>query len=221
MGIVVLSATWRSRLSRLVLLIAVGTTIATSAPPRWSVGETEWAELPDRLPTGGLAVRADVRYRAPRGTWPLRIETVLEPGGQPQLMIATQAVFDEQEVHASATDPHSFEVHCASDVCDGIVTVDLHLTGWLVPADADAGLDTGRLGVVAGVRGGEEGGFFFDCGGKDSSTDSEKAPSTLMVDVTIDPLDESLFEDGGVPDAATPLGNTALPPLRALDAGRD
>jgi hypothetical protein len=211
------TSVWRQRLARLVLLVSLGATIATSAPPKWRVEETEWITLPSLTAADAVVVHAAVRYQSPRGTWPLRIEALAEPRLQAGSLLQ-EALFDEAEVRTSAADPNLFEVRCSSKLCEGIITLDVRVAGPLSAHDEDAGVVLPRFGLHAGVHGQREGGFFFDCG-KQSSTDSDKAPSTLMVDVTIDPLEDVDVGDAGRPDAAAPTGGSTLGPLRTLDGG--
>ncbi|MDB4990703.1 MAG: hypothetical protein JWN04_5881, partial [Myxococcaceae bacterium] len=103
---------------------------------------------------------------------------------------------------------------------------ELRVTGQRSPGPVrpagDGGLTPASLTLRAGVGGGPEGGgFFFDCHRQESSTDRDEPPSTLEIDVSLEPFDPALSGDAGAPEAGAPSGNSALAPQRGLDAGRE
>ena len=207
-------------MARLVLLVTIGATIATSAPPEWSVGDEEPVSLPPTIPASGLQTQGAVHYRAPRGAWPVHMRAYVDPTALSSLILDKEVVFDESEVRATANDPNLFEVRCREKLCEGVITVDLR-----VRAASSSPVPAGStLRLEASVHG-EEVGDFFGCQRQKSSTDRPDAPSTLVLDVTLDPFDPALFPLGAVPDAGVPdagaRGSSTLPPLRGIDAGRE
>lgn len=213
-----LSPAWRTRLSRLVLILAIGATIATS-PAEWRSQDTDSVPLPATIPAGGLVVQAAVHYRAPRGAWPIRVFAEMTPFLRRGVSLKQDVVFDDDAVRTNARDPEIFELRCREKECEGILDVDLVLT---VPGAGqgpftDPEMAASSLQLTAGVSGEPEGGI-VSCQRQQSSTDRNDAPSKLLFDVVIDPIDSSLYGDAGVPDAGA-RGSSALPPFRGLDAG--
>lgn len=197
-----LSPTWRTRLARFVLVLTVGTTIATSSnQTSWSVHDEQSLVVPPRQPEGGLVTQAVIRYRAPRGAWPLSLRPDPDANRDPY-MIEMAGHFDDSEVRS--TYDGFFEVRCRKE-CEGIIVVDLRIA-WREPGDGGWGAGPlpvaapPALKLVAGVYGSQSKGF--GCDRQVSSIDRPDAPPSMEIELTVDPFDEALFGDGGVPVVA-------------------
>lgn len=218
MSLTQLSPSWRTRLSRLVLLITIGATVATSSSD-WTREGFDSVPLPSTFPAGGLRVEAAVHYRAPRGVWPIRVTARFTPVLR-GVNLRQEVVFDEEAVRADAEAPGLFELRCPEKECEGILSVDLLITAAQANQEPFANPVMGvssSLELRAGVSGEPEGDF-LGCQRQQSSTDRSSPPSKLLFDVIIDPIDSSLYGDAGVSDAGA-RGSSALPPVRGLDAG--